>query len=375
MDIDFEAYGTNVTISHMVTVTTMVLVVGIQMFMCIYGLSVFLEAPKDVRRGRTFYIIISFTIFLLTAVATGADLYNVFMRLFKATSGADYRRLTIEESGSVPNSIVGGTELAYRIVSYLLLLYRCIVLWSGRWWIVALPTLTFLSVIITGALSSVEMANETIARSMTSAYTFLSVCFTILATSLILFYLIRECRFLSGLFQSSSSEQLKRYSCVIALLIESALPLTVFGICWAAILVGTPMPQDTADATRTLILDTFFYLSFTILSPQIIIFRVTTGRSWMNRPGPQSSSSSSLPVSRPIDFAGGPGPVEQSLLVASMHDETQNKPRGSTGLRLAAGDENGLGVADNVRHDIVLEKMHTPVSATSQESREKREVA
>jgi hypothetical protein len=54
--------------------SSMTLVVaGIQLFMCLYNLSLYFETPKEKRRGRLPYILASFVIFVLFSIATSVD--------------------------------------------------------------------------------------------------------------------------------------------------------------------------------------------------------------------------------------------------------------------------------------------------------------
>ncbi|KAJ2917946.1 hypothetical protein MD484_g2434, partial [Candolleomyces efflorescens] len=88
------------------------------------------------------------------------------------------------------------------------------------------------------------------------------------------------------------------YTGVVAILVESAAPLTVFGII-AAILQQLNAHTITSPefyACNTLFSGLFY--SFCALSPQMIIFRVTTGRSFTKFPTTQDGV-----LSNPIQFA------------------------------------------------------------------------
>lgn len=63
---------------------------GIVFFMAVYGLSVFLETPKDLRRGRARYIVIAFILFALDGLAAALDSFEIFKCLFEATSAIGY---------------------------------------------------------------------------------------------------------------------------------------------------------------------------------------------------------------------------------------------------------------------------------------------
>jgi hypothetical protein len=61
--------------------------------MAIYGLSVFLETRRDLRRGRHVYILISFAITFLYAFGSSLDAFWAFKLLFDSTSPRDYFRV------------------------------------------------------------------------------------------------------------------------------------------------------------------------------------------------------------------------------------------------------------------------------------------
>ena len=66
------------------------MILGILFFMAVYGLSVFLETPKDLRKGRARYIVISFLLVLSDCLGASLDCYEVFKCLFEATSAVGY---------------------------------------------------------------------------------------------------------------------------------------------------------------------------------------------------------------------------------------------------------------------------------------------
>jgi ABC-type glycerol-3-phosphate transport system permease component len=66
--------------------------------MALYGLSVFLETPKELREGRRKYIALSFVFTLLTSITASADMASNFQILFRATSGTDFYKLVTESN-------------------------------------------------------------------------------------------------------------------------------------------------------------------------------------------------------------------------------------------------------------------------------------
>jgi hypothetical protein len=111
------------------------------------------------------------------------------------------------------------------------------------------------------------------------------------------------------------------YTDVTIILVESAAPLALFGICFitsTAINYLRP-PNTLLEAGKSTVVaavfDWLYYLfcvscdekfgchfliDFQALSPQMIIFRVTTGHSWRNM---AESEGGTVTFSRPIQFA------------------------------------------------------------------------
>ena len=107
-------------------------------------------------------------------------------------------------------------------------------------------------------------------RHFTSAATLLTVLTNVIVTSMITFYLIRARRSLSQVLPSKS---LRLYTGVVTLLIESALPLTIFGIMFAIVTLWTP--KDAYCYAVYLVLSSvssLLFYAFTVCLPLIITF-------------------------------------------------------------------------------------------------------
>ena len=66
---------------------------GINLFMSLYGLTVFLETPEPQSKGRKRYIVASFMITVLFSLMASLDMANHFQSLFKSTSPSHLREL------------------------------------------------------------------------------------------------------------------------------------------------------------------------------------------------------------------------------------------------------------------------------------------
>ncbi|KAJ2921346.1 hypothetical protein H1R20_g15747, partial [Candolleomyces eurysporus] len=121
-------------------------------------------------------------------------------------------------------------------------------------------------------VSQSSSAVYTTALVYESAYAFLTVSTNLLITSLISFYLLNERR---KFFAFLPPKELKMYTGVVAVLIESGLPLTIFGIVYAASLVvdpakGSPEGANERYAANFVMFDIFGYLfyAFTVSRPE-----------------------------------------------------------------------------------------------------------
>lgn len=61
--------------------------------MCIYGLSIYLETTKTLRKGSFHLMVISLVIFVISTIATALDVWFQFeVLLLSGTAGSDYVR-------------------------------------------------------------------------------------------------------------------------------------------------------------------------------------------------------------------------------------------------------------------------------------------
>ncbi|EAU87096.2 hypothetical protein CC1G_05785 [Coprinopsis cinerea okayama7 len=155
-------------------------------------------------------------------------------------------------------------------------------------------------------------------EAVSDSFTILSIALNVFLTTLIAFRLTSQQRRL----QSVLPGDLKVYSNAVAIVAESALPLTVFALGFAGsevarYVVGGRAP-DGSDAppeevvkwlreyVKVMELNRVFsllYYSMAALTPQIIIFRITVGRSWMGRD--DHDASKPLHFSQPLRFDNG----------------------------------------------------------------------
>ncbi|KAG2004156.1 hypothetical protein CC2G_002746 [Coprinopsis cinerea AmutBmut pab1-1] len=161
----------------------------------------------------------------------------------------------------------------------------------------------------------------------------LTGAFNIIITSLICFRLIRAHSKLSRLLPGRN---MRAYRNVVNILTESALPIALFGplaaILYACAILGR---MDNVPA-RLYVTARFFdnlYCTFAALSPQLIIFRVTTGRSFTSYEQTKVGNRTTR-ISQPIIFYNG-----RDLDTMDVEESRSGDGRGDSDL----GTENEKG--------------------------------
>ncbi|KAJ3500144.1 hypothetical protein NMY22_g19360 [Coprinellus aureogranulatus] len=95
--------------------------------------------------------------------------------------------------------------------------------------------------------------------------------------------LLKERRKLLEILPNCPQEMLTTYTGSIALIVESAAPLSVFGTAYAIVIITTlSTDRNVLEKGVAMYIFSVLYFSFAALSPQMIVFRVVTGRSWIN---------------------------------------------------------------------------------------------
>ncbi|KAJ2923381.1 hypothetical protein H1R20_g13712, partial [Candolleomyces eurysporus] len=259
--------------------------------------------------GRTLYANYVLTI---VGVAAGGSIEMawIFNVVFEATSGEGILVIMGRDWLSWPRLV---TNIASELVVLLgdgLLIYRCYVICVGYRWLAVLPALTYLSslaLFITAMIIEHQHSIEA-ADHYTTAWVTLVAVTNIVVTVIIGSYLIRARRTLS---KALPMRDMRVYTGVAAILTESALPLAFSGIVAVVMNLAVPDNRNPGVLVVGTICEGIFW-SFTGLAPHMIIFRVTTGRSWLKFPTVKDGA-----ISNPIKFAHQT--AESSFFVSSRH--------------------------------------------------------
>ncbi|KAJ2913709.1 hypothetical protein MD484_g6701, partial [Candolleomyces efflorescens] len=285
--------------------------VGINLFMSLYGLSVFLETSEPLRKGRKRYITASFAITTLFAFTASLDMANIFQPLFNSTSPTDWSELMaldVTRWKFITGHVSAGLYVA---IGDALLVYRCYIVCVEYRWLTILPALTTLAGLAL-FITQTFLINDKLSAPLFSACIFLTVSTNIIVTALITFRLLRARRALEKVLPSAD---MRVYTSVIAILVESAAPLTIIGIVTAIVQQWASAPRTLAFHVCNMLFQGLFYI-FCTLSPHMIIFRVTTGRSFTQFPTPKEGV-----VSNSLQFAHST--AESSFLQSTFNQGSE----------------------------------------------------
>ncbi|KAH6880302.1 hypothetical protein BKA70DRAFT_1343674 [Coprinopsis sp. MPI-PUGE-AT-0042] len=270
-------------------------VAGMQMFMWLYMASIFLETPREVRKTRLPYLVISFIIMALFTIVAVCEAIQEFPILFEASSIV--RQLEqegcadVEKYYSTPTSkiIPVAGDIAIWIADGLLV-YRCYVIWTGHLWVTAVPAVLYPR--LTGIYTHIPPYNS-VFRSipLDVANVFLSIGVNVIVTSLISGRLLHAQRQLRKSIPSASKDGKIFYVGIVATLVESAAPVAIFGIGSAISLLFIVQNVGGKEVNN------IFSIGYNALV--LIIFRVATGRSWANKAESIAALSQELRFAEP----------------------------------------------------------------------------
>ncbi|TFK23461.1 hypothetical protein FA15DRAFT_620778 [Coprinopsis marcescibilis] len=308
--------------------------------MCLYGLSRFLETSRETRRRRLPYIVASLVIFILFTLAATIKVSQEYKTLLQVSNGLDWFTFKEKDRQRVPIEYVG---MACNSLVFLigdgLLLYRCYILMTGRRWLVAIPGLSYLGMI--GTLICEVVTKFISPSSVEATSSGFTVVTNVSITASITYRLLKAQKQLK---EALPSDSMRVYHGVAQILVESAVPLTLSGlghstVSLTVLFARPPAVFLTLEETGRLItasgIFATLYYAFMAISPQMIIFRVTTGRSWSNA----SESSRPESSSRPIVFAKE-SKDDQSFVIGTQSISGMDSPQVSQSTRLPGIREN-----------------------------------
>ncbi|KAH6911832.1 hypothetical protein BKA70DRAFT_1185488 [Coprinopsis sp. MPI-PUGE-AT-0042] len=286
---------------------------AVQIILVLYGVSGFFATPKDRRKGRLRFIIISALILVMCTIDISFDLWEGFIILYNGgPDGVSYLRGLGIEDKDWPWGAVGDALFFTAIaLGDILMLWRCLVLWTDKKWVVLFPSLACLGSITSNIITLVGSVNSDV-RLQSKVYLARAVTHVVMNLMVTFLIVLRVMRARSCAVKAFPDQKPPRwYFDVMVLVVESAAPLAIFGICFIALTVtglsdsgrrlesGRVLQRGRRNIAGDVV--QCFYDAFCTLSPQMIIVRVTRGNAWKSSMVEASDGGADL--SQPIQFA------------------------------------------------------------------------
>ncbi|PBK87116.1 hypothetical protein ARMGADRAFT_939446 [Armillaria gallica] len=264
---------------------------GIDFYMYFHSVYLFMVAGGSARsHSHGLYVVVGGTLLALLTISTFANI------VFAEFMWIDHRDIFGGPLGYLnANSAVWWQTLgtvASQMSFFLgdaLLLYRCYIIWDSTFSIIVCPLLLYLGALAMAILLTVQSAipGSNFFRGKIVDFgvpwASLSVALNAIVTILIIIRILKVRHQLQAALghNEALSDTIRMYTGVLALLVESVFPYSLFGVVFA-ITYGKNM--DVAPAF------TFIWGTFGAMSPQIIIFRVALGQGWTQQMASQLSS-------------------------------------------------------------------------------------
>ncbi|KAF8806972.1 hypothetical protein BYT27DRAFT_7256979 [Phlegmacium glaucopus] len=267
---------------------------GLQIYMVFHSCSLLLKSePGPPGLKVKLYMIYGFAMLALTTIALSTDMImGQYMWIeHRDYPGGPYSYYIANGASWI--NVLGTTAcIAGNILNDALLLYRCYMIWNKSWRIMVAPFTIFLGTIAMAliALTQSALPNSCFIAIETvdfiipwmSLTTGLNAIVTLLISGRILYY-TRLASFAKG--SSGTSDP---HTGIVAILVESALPLSILGIL-CAVYFGNQDVPGIAFVT--------VWGGFVPISSQLIILRVAMGRAWT------SDTSSKFGLTSSMQFA------------------------------------------------------------------------
>ncbi|KAH6907489.1 hypothetical protein BKA70DRAFT_1283152 [Coprinopsis sp. MPI-PUGE-AT-0042] len=287
-------------------------ITGLQLYLCIQGLCSFYRMPRSARRGRRPYICTMIFTLLASSLVFIADTIS------KGDLLTEGKIISFDHGGPAPV----WSNLMYflgigvvHVAGDALLAWRCYMLWREYSRPLGLiPVVPYASSIAMGIthLVAASRLNASLPerhafyRRVQAAFLFLSLGVNICATTLIILRLRRTDRELRVAESHLNGEIGETpYKKISIMLVESALPFTLFGIA-AAIASTLFAANDGLEVETASAINIIWplWVNSCAIAPQLIIFRVATGASWISSPQQARTRSEPALTTRLSQFLG-----------------------------------------------------------------------
>ncbi|KAK7032903.1 hypothetical protein R3P38DRAFT_2919620 [Favolaschia claudopus] len=248
---------------------------GLQLSMYFQTIYLSLNTSEGSRRTRTFNIVFSTALLCFITVALACNLFFgqamwIEHRDFEGGPAAYFG----ENIAAWYNTLGTAADVTANVLGDGMMLYRCHVFWGHSPLAMVFPVLLYLGSVAMGITTTIQSGLPSGDFFKGTAVNFgipwlvLTIVFNIVVTAMIV------TRLLSVHYRVNKvvgREATKRYTGLLAILVESALPFTVLGVCYLALYVKE-IPESLAFAD--------IWGAFVALSPQAIVLRIAMGGAW-----------------------------------------------------------------------------------------------
>ncbi|KAH9895924.1 hypothetical protein C8Q73DRAFT_643937 [Cubamyces lactineus] len=274
---------------------------GIELFLYFESVNTIL-ANRDRTGGLDRRLFLHFSTALLLLITVYVAVQAVFgqeMWIVHADYPGGSAQYLADNAAVWYQTLGSAASIVLNLMSDGLLLYRCYVVW-GDLRVVLLPSLLYLATAALGILTCYVSGKPNAdffvgrAQQVALAYSTVVIGLNVLVSALISGRILFLARQMQG---ALGAETVQAYTGAAALIIESALPYTLFGIAYVVSL-GLNSP--------TSILFLSIYVMFTCISPQMIVLRVLRGRAW-SRESAMSRTRTGMQFTTPV---GDPSMLE-----------------------------------------------------------------
>ncbi|KAH6908853.1 hypothetical protein BKA70DRAFT_254162 [Coprinopsis sp. MPI-PUGE-AT-0042] len=281
-----------------------------QLFLCLKAFRQARRTPRRLNKSRRPYVIVMFTILVLSAVSFIVDMLDKGALL---TTGMAITPETVFPKDPLWWHIaaplaIGGTHIA----GDGLLVWRTRILWKTRSYIWALPIIPYIGsfglLIAYTAISSKwalteEESGVLLVIRIQTAYFISSVSVSLVATTLICIRLLTFKRKVEKAMGGREVQSQVPYLRIVGILVESALPFTIFGIACAVSSSLFAHLEETTPTNAAYHIVWPLWVISSALAPQLIIARVLNGSSWSHDPTQQVEDMATT-----LEFSAAPNP-------------------------------------------------------------------
>ncbi|KAI0937988.1 hypothetical protein AcV7_003306 [Taiwanofungus camphoratus] len=263
--------------------------IGVELVLYFMTMYTLLKNKASLTRSDKFFMIFSsvllclITIYLSTEAVFGQEMWIIH---------ADYpggAAAYLDAKASVWYQTMGtAASVALNLLNDALMIYRCYLVWDNGY-VIIIPCFLYVATLGLGVtelyFSGAPSANffAGLAAKLSIAYFATTIGLNTLLTCLISARILLIARRVRRELDHRLS---RTYISVASIVIEAAIPYALFGIAFL-------VTQGIGSGISVLFLS--FYQMLTCISPQMIVFRVVSGRSWTQERHPSTTPAIELP--------------------------------------------------------------------------------